>query len=361
MVDVAEHVYHDDPAQGHPDVRTRLAGASYFFVGNGLIQAAVQHAPAGEGTPLGLLIMNPDRLGKKRECLTMDPAAGLEATVLRLATDSGEQAPRVGTLAVSWDIHAPVPTVLAAWGADGLEVQERFSCPSLALPRLSRAVTILNEGNGPIHAIIRTGSPGDPLERPCSLAPQESLRVWLLYDLGPEGGSILMRWSDGDPLETDASASWTGLSAIAFNEPVLDHLFRASRTQLPAVISARGRVDGSIWQYNREWVRDQALVALGFLHAGDRHHAALILRRLLCDFITADGAAIDSSEVRSLDEVELDQNGVLLYAVQQYVRWTGDLAFARDLWPRLVAVADYPLRPEFVDPRCGLLHNSREF
>jgi hypothetical protein len=37
MIDVGEHVYHDDPTIGHPDVRTYLNGASYFFPGNGLI------------------------------------------------------------------------------------------------------------------------------------------------------------------------------------------------------------------------------------------------------------------------------------------------------------------------------------
>ena len=361
MVDVAEHVYHDDPAQGHPDVRTRLAGASYFFVGNGLIQASVQHAPGGEGTPLGLAIMNPERLGKKRECLTMDPVAGLEATVLRLATDSGEQAPRSDTLTVSWDINPPVPTVLAAWDGDGLKVQERFSCPSLALPRLSREVTVLNEGDRPLHAIIRTGSPGALVERRCSLAPRESLRVWLIYDLGPEGGSILMRWSDRDPIETAASASWTGLSAIAFNEPVLDHLFRASRTQLPAAISARGRVDGSIWQYNREWVRDQAFMAQALTALGRWPLAATMLRRLVTEFVTPEGATIDSSEVRARDDVELDQNGVLLYVLDEYVNWTGDLGLVAGLWDRITAIAEYPLRPEFRHAPSGMLSGTREF
>jgi hypothetical protein len=244
MVDVAEHVYHDDPSLGHPDVRTRLAGASYFFMGNGMIQAAVQYAPGGHGTPLGLVVMNPDRLGTKRESLTMDPAAGLEGTVVRLATGSGERVPQVGSLAVSWDTNAPVPTVLAAWDADGLGVQERFSCPSRALPRLSREVTVLNDGDQPRHAAVRTGLPTALVERRFSLAPRESLRVWLLYDLSHDSGSAVVRFADRDPLEADAPASWTGLSAIAFNEPVLDHLFRTSRTQLPAVISRPCR-----WQH----------------------------------------------------------------------------------------------------------------
>jgi len=58
MIDVQEHFYDDDPKKGHPDVRTRLKDVSYFFLGNELIQAAVQIAPSGEGPPLHI----PDRV-----------------------------------------------------------------------------------------------------------------------------------------------------------------------------------------------------------------------------------------------------------------------------------------------------------
>ena len=72
MINVKEHIYHDDPNVGPPDVRTELKNVDYYFLGNGLIQAAVQAAPAGDGTPVGLLIMDPERLRKKRDALTMD-------------------------------------------------------------------------------------------------------------------------------------------------------------------------------------------------------------------------------------------------------------------------------------------------
>jgi len=84
MIDVEERFYDDDPFQGHPDVRTRLKDASYFFLGNGLIKAAVQIAPSGEGTPVGLLIMDPERLAKKREALTISPESGLEDTTVHI-------------------------------------------------------------------------------------------------------------------------------------------------------------------------------------------------------------------------------------------------------------------------------------
>jgi len=100
MVDVAEHVYDDDPRRGRPDVRTRLDGVGYFFLGNGLIQAAVQFAPAGQGTPLGLLVMDPDRLRKKREALTMHPSLGLAPTAVLIATGGAVLGPQAGALSV---------------------------------------------------------------------------------------------------------------------------------------------------------------------------------------------------------------------------------------------------------------------
>lgn len=64
MIDVKEHIYHDDPKVGHPDVKTRLKDGYYFFLGNGLIQAAIQVAPSNDGSPLGLIIMNPEQLSE---------------------------------------------------------------------------------------------------------------------------------------------------------------------------------------------------------------------------------------------------------------------------------------------------------
>ena len=95
MIEPSEHVYDDDPNRGPADVRTRLRSVAYFFVGNGRIQAAIQWAPAGEGTALGLLVMDPERLRKKRESLTMDPALGLEPTLVTLTGQEAYHASRV--------------------------------------------------------------------------------------------------------------------------------------------------------------------------------------------------------------------------------------------------------------------------
>jgi len=41
-MEVKEHLYADDPGRGPEDGWTTLPGVDYYFLGNGLIQAAVQ-------------------------------------------------------------------------------------------------------------------------------------------------------------------------------------------------------------------------------------------------------------------------------------------------------------------------------
>ncbi len=353
MINPSEHFYDDDPGRGHPDVRTRLRGVSYFFVGNGLIHAGVQWAPGGEGTPLGLLVMDPERLRKKRESLTMDPERGLEPTIVRVCADGPEDGPHPETLRVAWAPYQGVPAAEAEWHWSGGEVVERFFCPDTTSARLVREVTVV--GRASRLSFTRPGAAAagvislDPANPACSL----------IYDL--DAGAVNVRAVTGVVQVDEAlAASWAARPVVRFGHERLDRFWHLSGWQLSAAVARSGRIDASVWQYNREWVRDQALVALGFVMSGDHVTAGRILRRLLSEFVTADGGTVDSSEVRGRDEAELDQNGVLLYALQQYVLWTGDLGLVIDAWDRIAAVAAYPLRPEFAHPS-GLLHNAREF
>ena len=93
MIEAKEHFYDEDPGQGHPDVRTRLEDVNYFFLGNGKIQAGVQICNSGEGTPMGLILMNPEKLQKKRDSLLFDPASGLENTMIRIISENYELKP----------------------------------------------------------------------------------------------------------------------------------------------------------------------------------------------------------------------------------------------------------------------------
>jgi len=361
MIDASEHYYHDDPNVGPPDVRTELPGVDYFFLGNGLIQAAVQCAPGGGATPLGVLIMNPDRLRKKREALTMDPVAGLGATMIRFTRGKVVHEPRAGTCTVSWLKRAPVPTVVARWAADGLKVDEQFSCPTWTAPVLCRQVTVKNTRRTGTTVEVRTGVRRTMLRRRLALRAGESKTLKIAYTLNRGADRVSCAFVRRFPRDDGARKFWNSLTKVSFAHPLLDHFFSASKLQLPVGVSRAGCVDGSIWQYNLEWVRDQSVVALALTMIGATGPATTMLTRLLDRFVTPDGDALDSSVKRKPAEIELDQNGYLLCTLKDYVLWTGNLELVRAQWAKVVALAEFPLRKVFRHSPSGLLANCREF
>jgi hypothetical protein len=235
--------------------------------------------------------------------------------------------------------HPPWRPVLARWSWNEHEVRELFFCPDRTTPRLVRQVTVRDASGSGREVRLRTGVRHQAIERTLSIPAGTEAQTWFVYTLEPFARTVAIDVASQDPLQPEACHYWSAGTRASFNHALLDRMFDASRYQLPAVMSAGGRVDASIWQYNREWVRDQAFVALGLLFAGRRSEAAIILERLIREFVTDDGATVDSSEVRSRDEVELDQNGVLLHALHQYVLWTGDLPLVSRAWDRVAKVA----------------------
>ena len=361
MIDASEHYYHDDPNVGHPDVRTELKGVDYFFLGNGLIQAAIQCAPAGGATPLGVLVMNPDRLRKKREALTMDPVSGVSATMVRLTRAGVVHEPRAGACDVAWLEKAPIPTVRARWQADGLAIEERFSCPAWAAPVLCRQVTVKNTRRVAAKLELGTWVLGAVLRRRLALRAGEKKTLTILYTLDGAADAVGCAFVRQPPRDVEARAFWGSLAEVSFAHPMLDHFFRASKSQLPVGVSRLGCVDGSIWQYNLEWLRDQSMVALALTMIGAVGPATTMFTRLLDKFVTPEGDTLDSSVKRNPADVELDQNGILLSTLKDYVLWTGNIDLVRAKWAKVVAVAEFPLRDIFRHPESGLLTNCREF
>jgi hypothetical protein len=361
LINVQEHYYDDDPKVGHPDVRTELRDVDYYFLGNGLIQAAVQVAPAGDGTPLGLVVMNPDRLRKKREALTMDPAAGVGATLLTVTRDGRTSRPRAGRVRAAWAESAPIPTVVAGWQAGSFAVEESFSCPRWSRAALVREVKLRHTGRTTVVVDVATGVRDASIRRTVRLRGGGTTRLFIEYTLDRTADRVACRFIARPPIDGATRRFWSGLAELSFGHPLLDRFFRVSKWQLPVAVSRRGMMDGSIWQYNREWLRDQAMVALALTMIGAHRLAGTMFRRLLDEFVTGEGDTVDSSERRAPSEVELDQNGILLYTLKEHILWTGDTALIETHWAKIVATAEFPLRPIFRHGPSGLLMNRREF
>jgi len=361
MIDVREHVYRDDPRIGHPDVRTELGDVSYFFLGNGLIQAAVQAAPRGDGTPVGLLLMDPERLRPKREALTMDASTGLERTAVRLIAGKADRRAAPGAFEAAWERGAAVPTVAVRWRTETAAVLERFSCPDLRRPVLVRDIEIRSRARRRLGFRLETGVREVVLARSFGLVPGASERVTVVYRLDAQGERVVPSFGRPAVPAPPAVAWWEGLSRIAFGHELLDRFFAASRAQLPAVIARSGALDGSVWQYNREWLRDQSIVALALTMLGAHDRARTMFDRLLDRFVTDEGDTVDSSERRAPEEVELDQNGYLLAALRDFALWTGERDILRRHWSKIAAAAEFPLKAVFRHPASGLLANRREY
>lgn len=363
MIQAEEHFYDDDPSDGHPDVRTRLKNAAYFFLGNGHILAAVQVAPSGEGTPVGLLIMNPEKLGKKREALSFDPASGLEATQIRVLLNGKPADVNGGSIEAAWIERNGIPEVRLKYrlNRDKLEVTEQFFCPNRTQPRLVREVRLKNPSSKSRRFTLETGIKNHFIRGEMTVEPGGTGCRFIRYDLKKNGRTAETAFFIQEKGKFEISRT-AGLGAAAsFSMPMLDRLFNAARFQLPAVISRTGKVDASIWQYNREWVRDQAMMVIGLVHAGCFQTARVMLGRLFREFVTDKGDTVDSGCLRRRDEVELDQNGELLLALWNYVLWSGDRNIILSHWDKIQAAADFPLKPDFRHEASGLLANRREY
>ncbi|HNQ22851.1 MAG TPA: hypothetical protein PKK06_07140 [Phycisphaerae bacterium] len=362
-MDVAEHIYKDDPQQGPPDARTTLAGVEYFFLGNGLIQAGVQVCTSGEGTPVGLLVLHPDRLGPKRAALTFDPHHGLAPTVVTIRAGTHVFAPRPAAVDAQWTDVGGVPAVQVTWQDGDLRVVEVFYCHDRRSPCLRRIIRVRKSSPGNLRAVLCTGAEHAPLEQPIELTGDAPTEATLSYELQGKRKDrrVVVEWLAATPADADAARYWAGLGALTCSSPTLEHLFRAARNQLPAAVTATGMMDGGIWQYNLEWVRDQACAASALVCLGAFDSARTMLARLLTEFVSDEGGCVDSGRRREPADVELDQNGYLMTALETYVNWTGDAEMLRRHWPRIVALAEFPLRAQFRHGPSGLLHNRREY
>lgn len=361
MIDVKEHLYSDDPNQGHPDVQTRLKDACYFFIGNGHIFAAVQIAPFSAGTALGLLIMNPDKLGKKRDTLTIHSANGLQNTMITFALDNSMESLNSETLRASWYDGVAIPAVKVEWQSQRFQVAELFYCPDLIHPVLVRELHIKNIAQRAITAVLKTGVLDEVVEIDLSLTNNEETRIFLRYGLDAAGKVVRLDAVERGEISDEAIAYWNQTTKISSNSALLNHYFNASKIQQATAISRNSIIDASIWQYNGEWVRDHSMMAVGLILAGHHEMARKLIIRLFRDFVTDQGDTVDSSQKRDYAEVELDQNGILLYTLRQYVCWTGDVQIIQELWQKIKITAEFPLQAYFRHTESGLLANQREY
>jgi hypothetical protein len=276
-------------------------------------------------------------------------------------------------LQVRWEKKENVPAVTADWRANGINVREEFYCPALHAPRLRRVVTLHNHTDQPHLVEALTAVPESKNSQTKWLRfPAQSLQAggrattifeYALSGNASDGWSVDLTVTDDLRISPEAQNYWANVTQIDCSDAAFNHLFTVSCAPLPAAISASGVMDGSIWQYNLEWVRDQAMVTIGLTMAGHHELAQIMIERLLHKFVTEHGGTVDSGRLRDPAEVELDQNGGLLYALWNLWSWRGEpiLQLIRQYWKKIVAVAEFPLQGIYWDKESRLLKNTREY
>ncbi len=354
----------DNPFNGPVDGRTVLPATHYFFLGNGYIEAALQVSLSDAATAVGLALMRPEVFGRKADALSFHPQRGLADSLLEIRVDGHPLPIDRTTLSSEWTTVEDVPAVAIRWQGGPLQVEELFFCPDRSTARLIRRIEIevVNSRSDTFSLQLATGLPEQQIEQSCLLSQGARLATAILYELQSKDGSWKpgLCFADADPDEA-ARKYWRHSTKISGGDNSYASMYLAARNQIQAVIAHSGRTDASIWQYNLEWVRDQSMMAVGLTLSGQFENAALLLDRMLREFVSPAGDTIDSGRHRSPEEIELDQNGELLYALFMYCRWSGDLDLARRHWPKVRLTAELPLQPVFRHAASGLLHNKREY
>jgi hypothetical protein len=144
-------------------------------------------------------------------------------------------------------------------------------------------------------------------------------------------------------LEAIARGRWrTRLDSVTIQLPDTD-IVHALKAQLAWVMVNR---DGPAIQpgtrsYARSWIRDGCLTSSALLRLGE----PAMVREFIEWFVPhqyANGKAPCCVDARGADPVpEHDSNGELVFLIAEYVRYTGDLAFGRAMWPHVAGAVAY--------------------
>jgi len=327
------------------DFQSNNDGCEYFFLGNGLLTAALQTTRSVEaGTHCGLLIMSPEHFGRKASTFLYHPERGLQNSLFNVSVNGTAHVPAPAASQVRWMYPERIPTVAVDWRADGCTVHEELYCP-INEPALVRTVTLRNTSAGPAnvlgyislypnlmlfdeYAVDRTRMTlsANGFSAMQMFSP-DATRVGdrhLYFDFGEMApGAVVtativltvnrtreeFQKKSLAVLRQETSSYWSSAVQLSTGSESYDHLFHASLTSLRAAVARSGKMDGGIWQYNLEWVRDQSMVSAACSMMGRTDIAESLLRRILAASIDDRGGTVDASRTRPPETMELDQNG----------------------------------------------------
>lgn len=383
----------------HPDAQTDFTSTDYYFLGNGKVAVALQHAfgkAAETGmTPLGLMFWDPAQFSRKWSTYTFHPEWGLRRGMVSVAVDGQVYQAQADAIVVDRTYIDGIPTVVVTWPAGDHTVVERFWVDADS-PLLMRELELKNGGSREVEVrfnsslyynhILFTDYRSDIKHNVLRADGYAHMELYadppaVLADRffhveagrAPAGGSAraTVYYCVNTTKEEVASVAdtvrrhrsrrmWGGTAQIETDNPQYNKLFAVSRDNIRAVVAEDGRYDASIWQYNMEWTIDASHVAMGAAESGMFDVASSMLNNIVTRLSNEKGIMAHSSRFRDNLETELNQQGAILGALWTYWAWTGDLNLIRKLWPQIVKIAEFPLMQPYLH-ESGMLYAGIEF
>ncbi len=368
-----------------------LSNTDYFFIGNGKMMAAIQWSRNPSASPYGIILCDPERMSRKNGSLLFHPELGLARTMLTIVADGVRYTPRHNDVHVSWSI-ARTSSVVVRWQAGPVGVTERFSVHNSS-SMLVRDVTLGAEAPCTVQAeaalyanplffdefgarnqreLYAMGyasinlysiSGGSTFERfltvPAAIT-HGSVTLSFAYVLEAVGTHEFALYPSDHAMSAHHAATVTPPAEPETLQQRMMHMHAVAATSLRACVSALGKFDAAIWQYDFEWGLDAAMVAAAATMTGAFDVARSVLNNILRRLANAEGKIAEASRFRGGELSELNGNGAVLDALWQYWRWSGDDTLMRAQWERIEAIAEYPLRAEFAH-ESGLLATRRDF
>ncbi|MBI3004333.1 MAG: hypothetical protein HYY49_02830, partial [Ignavibacteriales bacterium] len=313
-----------------------------------------------------------------------------------ITAEGATNVPEAATSKVSWEYPDGIPTVVVEWKAGQFVIRETLMCP-IHDPVIVRTIALKNIAQKNIDASTTVLLYPNlmffdeyEVDRARGTLKAGGYRTMRLFSLNesiagdrhlnvkfgsvPRGATrtitvvLTLDYSREefekkgiDRMRQETAKYWNNVASLDSGHQGLDHLFRVSTSGLRTAVAQSGKMDGAIWQYNLEWVRDQSMVAAASAMAGQREIAEALLQRILTRSVDETGKTVEASRHRPAESIELDQNGELLYALYTHWVWSGKDAFLREHWSKIKNVAEYVLQPIFMNPDVGLVKNTREY
>jgi hypothetical protein len=383
----------------HPDAQTDFTSTDYYFLGNGKVCVALQHAfgKAAEAgmTPLGLMFWNPAQFARKWSTYMFHPEWGLRRGMVSVVVDGTVYQAAADAIKVERTYIDGIPTVEVTWPAGPHTMVERLWVDADS-PLLLRELELKNGGSGEVDVrfnsslyynhILFTDYRSDKKNNVLRADGYAHMELYtdppaILSDrfFHTEAGKASVGGSARSTIyycvnttkEEVATVSdtvrrhrsrrmWGGTNQIETDNPAYNKLYAASRDNIRAVVAEDGRYDASIWQYNMEWTIDAAHVAMGATETGMYDVAAAMLNNIVTRLSNENGVMAHSSRFRENLETELNQQGAILGSLWTYWAWTGDLNLIRKLWPQIVKIAEMPLKQPYMH-ESGMLYAGIEF